>query len=335
MEPKILSIAIVMLIMSPYVMGQSILDYMKSYVDTSVASTIKTVGSCNCDSAKYIELSARISKLEALLNGVTRSPNIGGTGSDLIFNGLNVVVNNGANDPRVTNGLGNVVIGYNNINVASSVSGSHNIVIGMENKYTGYSNLVSGAGSIASGNVGAILGGQFNEMGVNFGVMAGGSSNVNKLNSFGVSVGGMNHVLKAGSYGVIMGGKINTVGGNHGVMIGGQLNSVNGSVSVLVGGDSNSVGGELSLGLSGQRNVISDRLGSGYRRVSIGGMDNTLDINGAIQIGNNNNIASASSVNTTLPISTNGSCGSTTKTGVKPYMEHVVPQLSGPNEVFR
>jgi len=86
------------------------------------------------------DLQSQIDDLKALLNGVSRSDN------DITFSGVNVHVVNGTGTTDGTvNGLGNLIVGYNETRGSGDDrSGSHNIVVGSEHNYSSYGGLVAG-----------------------------------------------------------------------------------------------------------------------------------------------------------------------------------------------
>ncbi|HEX5646866.1 MAG TPA: hypothetical protein VFX56_07835 [Nitrospira sp.] len=97
-------------------------------------------------------------------------------GPHLVFRGVNVHVQSGANTTAdTTSGLGNLIIGYNEANPAQLRTGSHNLVGGTHNGFSaygglvfgvnnksaaGYASVLSGEGNTASGITSAILGGR-------------------------------------------------------------------------------------------------------------------------------------------------------------------------------
>jgi hypothetical protein len=86
------------------------------------------------------DLRARVTVLEGKLAYVSVS------GRDMVISGANLYVNSGggATDAPV-NGLGNVVIGYNELRGAGDGrGGSHNLVVGRGNNYVSYGGLVVG-----------------------------------------------------------------------------------------------------------------------------------------------------------------------------------------------
>ena len=68
------------------------------------------------------------------------------SGNDIVVSGANLYVNNGTGSTGgPVNGLGNLVIGYNELRGAGDDrSGSHNLVVGSRNNYSSYGGLVGG-----------------------------------------------------------------------------------------------------------------------------------------------------------------------------------------------
>jgi hypothetical protein len=90
--------------------------------------------------ALVAELTSRVAALEAKLAHVTVS------GNDMVISGANLYVNDGSGGTDgPVNGLGNVVIGYNELRGAGDDrSGSHNLVLGSQNNYSSFGGLVAG-----------------------------------------------------------------------------------------------------------------------------------------------------------------------------------------------
>jgi len=85
------------------------------------------------------ELSDRVASLEAKLAHVSVS------GNDIFVTGANVHVVNGAGSTDAPNGLGNLIIGYNEPRVdGDDRTGSHNLIVGSKNNYASYGGIVAG-----------------------------------------------------------------------------------------------------------------------------------------------------------------------------------------------
>ena len=81
--------------------------------------------------------------------------------NDVIIEGANFNVRNGAPHLGTVNGLGNLVIGYNDVLDGTTVerTGSHNLVIGSFHSYTSYSCLIHGVyNSVNAPNAATISG---------------------------------------------------------------------------------------------------------------------------------------------------------------------------------
>jgi len=109
------------------------------------------LGQVEADTA---QLAARLDDLEGLLADVTRGPDSKGF-ETLTFSGMNVQVVDGTGDTACThltgglhepcNGLGNLIVGYNEDTVAVGTregeeprTGAHNLIVGDENGWTAY-----------------------------------------------------------------------------------------------------------------------------------------------------------------------------------------------------
>ena len=90
--------------------------------------------------AQVGDLNNRVAELEAKLAHVSVS------GDDITISGANLYVNSGsgATDGPV-NGLGNVIIGYNELRgTGDDRTGSHNLVVGSKNNFSSYGGIVGG-----------------------------------------------------------------------------------------------------------------------------------------------------------------------------------------------
>src|SRR3954451_22216241 len=98
-------------------------------ITTPTSGTTCAAGSTYTQTARQSDLAAaeaKVAALQALLTGVTRSAIDGHT--TLRFSGENVQVVNGSGKEDASNGLGNVVVGYNE--TPGDQTGSHNLILG-------------------------------------------------------------------------------------------------------------------------------------------------------------------------------------------------------------
>lgn len=145
-------------------------------------------------------------------------------GVDLTVTGANVLLRSGAGSSGADNGLGNLVVGYNESDGTEDRSGSHNVVIGNYHAWTGQHGLVAGFRndvgdrSVALGTnnrasgYGSVLGGENNEVTGPYGVVVGGASNSvlpitldTRVGGHAVLLGGDNATVREGEYGVVTG----------------------------------------------------------------------------------------------------------------------------------
>lgn len=170
------------------------------------------------------------------------------SGPHAIFEGVNVHVNNGSGMTRgggTGDGLGNLIIGYNEVPGSGYGTlqpgdrrGSHNLVIGVENKFlaTANSGIVQGEGNTIGNYNAAAIGGDGNIVTGDSASAFGGSHNTASAPS-SVSVGGTENAAAA-QYSATLGGKNNTASGYVGSVTGGQNNNAAGGYSSVSGGTS-------------------------------------------------------------------------------------------------
>ncbi len=161
-------------------------------------------------------LQAEIKKLKALLSGVSRQ------GDTLVLEKMNLQIINGlgatngnSEDPSSidssktsTNGLGNLIVGYDEDNEfrteGADKSGSHNIVVGYGHHYSSFGGLVVGLRNSITGIYSSISGGKGN-ISTGFHSSISGGQN-NKSTGNGTSVSGGNGNFASGNHSSICGG---------------------------------------------------------------------------------------------------------------------------------
>jgi hypothetical protein len=74
----------------------------------------------------------------AVLEGKLARVSVANGGADIIISGANLNIVNGGGSTQTANGLGNLILGYNEARGggADFRSGSHNLVIGQQSNYT-------------------------------------------------------------------------------------------------------------------------------------------------------------------------------------------------------
>jgi hypothetical protein len=178
-------------------------------------------------------------------------------GPHVIFSGANVHIESGAgatNDNGSLTGLGNLVIGYNEMvfNSSAQRGGSHNLIVGPEHTYSSYGGLVAGwynavtaaftsvsggEQNIASGGAASVCGGAGNLANGNYASVSGGVSNTASGLYGSVSGGGGN--IASGIYASVSAGAGNIASGNYGSVSGGGANTAVGEYASVSGGQNN------------------------------------------------------------------------------------------------
>ena len=242
--------------------------------------------------AQITALQSQVASLEAsAVPGLGDYVSVDDSAHTILVSGANLQVHNGYG-ANWSNGLGNVIVGYNQLQAeqdpVDTRNGSHNMVIGGGHFYTGNHNLISGMTNRAYGSQGVVFGFNNRSWDSNNAVLGGGNNGAYG-NATTIVGGGGNNTY--GSYDVVLGGGGNVTDGTYDVVVGGNNNAANGEFLVCLGGLSNQAYGSDNVVLGGEDNVANE---SSERNVILGGFDNTTvsTFNSVVLGGNNNNIGS-------------------------------------------
>ena len=131
-------------------------------------------------------------------------------GDTTLFSGTNVQVVNGMGRSFRINGLGNLIVGYNEVTgtFGDERGGSHNIVVGEFHDYLSHGGLVAGVLNRIAGPRASVIGGQENTASGPLSSVTGGTNNT-----------------ASGFYASVTGGSRNTASHNHSAVSGGLSNS--------------------------------------------------------------------------------------------------------------
>ncbi|MCH7945347.1 MAG: hypothetical protein IIC73_04940 [Armatimonadetes bacterium] len=101
-------------------------------------------------------------------------------GTTTRFSGTNVQVVNGRGGTHLINGLGNLIVGYNETNAGfgEERGGSHNIVVGILHDYLSYGGLVAGLANRIASQHASVTGGGFNVASGAFSTVTAGERNI-------------------------------------------------------------------------------------------------------------------------------------------------------------
>ena len=91
------------------------------------------------------DLEAAVSDIQAYISPLSRYLSVSTADDSVVFHGANVYIQSGDGQTDAANGLGNLVLGYDEDSEGDlDRGGSHNLVIGMDNAYTSYGGVVVG-----------------------------------------------------------------------------------------------------------------------------------------------------------------------------------------------
>jgi hypothetical protein len=171
-------------------------------------------------------LELRVEQLEDLLAYFRRE------GDDVILEGANFHIRNGNGATDTFNGVGNLILGYNEPReTGNDRSGSHVIVLGARNNFSGFASIVSGHDNDVIGDWASVLGGTGNVALASYGVVVGGTGNRADGPFATVSGGVANQAIGEGAS--VAGGGFNVASGRYAVVGGGMRNLAEGDVSVV------------------------------------------------------------------------------------------------------
>jgi hypothetical protein len=212
----------------------------------------------------------QITNLQATVKGQTQNGNLQATvndlsnrlqyvsvvGQDMFITGanLNIVSGSGSTD-GTTNGLGNLIVGYNELrtDALDNRTGSHNIVVGLGQNFSSYGGLVAGNFNTISAPYASVSGGYHNTAsGVESLVSGGANSTASGDYS---SVSGGNGNIASGDLSSVSGGAVNTASGDYSSVSGGAVNTASGDYSSVSGGYNNTASG-VESSVSGGSSLV-------------------------------------------------------------------------------
>ena len=153
----------------------------------------------------------------------------------------NLQVVNGSGRTDITNGCGNLIIGYNETSFVSPQprTGSHNLIVGRYHGHASYAGVIAGEQNFTTARAPAscVLGGSEGHVEAPQAVVLGGVEN--NGNSQGcVIVGGRDNGANAANHSVVVGGVNNRTAASDSSIFGGSVNTANAPGSTILGGQS-------------------------------------------------------------------------------------------------
>lgn len=167
------------------------------------------------------------------------------SGNNICLTGANLHIRSGSGKTDGTvNGLGNLIVGYNEKGAMNIRTGSHNLVIGVEHSYSSYGGLVAGMNNSIFGEYSSVSGGWRNTANGHVSSVSGGAMNTASKDASSVSGGVQN--TASGLSSSVSGGDGNTASGNHSSVSGGRSNIASGNDSSVSGGGAQRADAEYS-----------------------------------------------------------------------------------------
>jgi hypothetical protein len=201
---------------------------------TTLEATVTSLRATVTSQATQIgSLQNNVSDLQSKLQFVTVS------GTEMYITGANLNIRNGLGatngnpgapgslDPTriAVNGLGNLIVGYNEDFLGKARNGSHNLVVGPFHAYSSAGGLVVGAENQISGLYASVSGGRTNTASELFASFSGGLNNT--ASGFHASVSGGAGNTASAFYASVSGGRANAAAGDSASVSGGQANTQN------------------------------------------------------------------------------------------------------------
>ena len=140
-------------------------------------------------------LAQRVADLEYKLEYVSGRPN------EVVITGANLRIVNGLGSTDTTNGLGNLIVGYNEERGGGqdNRTGSHDVVIGSQHNFSSFGGLIVGTRNEISGRFASVSGGEDNTASGDFSSVSGGLTNTASEQAASVIGGVQNTAAARGS----------------------------------------------------------------------------------------------------------------------------------------
>lgn len=216
-------------------------------------------------------LEDKVAALEQKLSKITYEPKGLNDLPTVKISGANLQVVNGTGAIQNLNGLGNVIIGYDEHAADIKQTGSHNLVLGDRQTFTSWGGLLAGSKNSVTAPLGVAFGfsnevkgrwatvtaGFFNGADGDGSSISGGSQSVAKTTLSSIS-GGFNNFTE-GDWASVSGGQNNFARGKYSSMSGGARSTARGQDSSVSGGEGNDATGDASSILGGHDIAVKNK----------------------------------------------------------------------------
>ena len=199
----------------------------------------------------------RVSALERTLTHVSSVTGEGGR-PEVVITGANLRIVNGLRGTATTNGVGNLLLGYNEPrhDGDNERTGSHNLVVGSGHNFSSFGGLVVGRNNAIRGAFASVSGGFDNTASGESASVNGGI--FNRASGPSASVSGGFDNTASGNAASVSGGDGNTANGHTAAVSGGHGNTASGHTATISGGEANTARG-FSAAVSGGQNRRAER----------------------------------------------------------------------------
>jgi hypothetical protein len=155
-------------------MSATLLGNQQTIAD--LEATVAAVDLSGYATLSYVD--SAIAAVEPGIAGLSDYLSVDADADAVIFSGANVFIQSGSGSTSGSvNGLGNLIVGYDEDGGDDAKTGSHNLVLGQYNSYSGYAGIVGGNDNAISGASASVLGGSDNAASGEASVVLGGSNN--------------------------------------------------------------------------------------------------------------------------------------------------------------
>jgi hypothetical protein len=194
------------------------------------------------------------------------------------FSAVNVQVVSGSGKTNaLPNGLGNLVIGYDENAGGHEQTGSHNLVLGEEQTFISVGGIVAGHHNAIKGEDASVTGGENNVAFAYASSVSGGFENT--ANGTFASVSGGRANVASGEWSAVSGGVENSASGFYSSVSGGASDAAQGTKASVTGGESNTASGVEASVNGGKKNTASGHyasVGGGYLNTAAGGLSSVF-----------------------------------------------------------
>lgn len=178
--------------------------------------------------------------------------------NEVVISGANLRIVNGLGATDTTNGLGNLIVGYNELRGDGFVdtrTGSYNAVVGRRHNFPSFGGLTVGDFNEIGGEFASVSGGSGNTASGRSASVSGGAANIASRVFASISGGGQS--TASGSTASVSGGGGGRASGVFSSVCGGAINTATADSSTVCGGSTNTASGPSSSICGGQNNLAN------------------------------------------------------------------------------